>query len=105
MTAHDWPRIRAWAADTGIDCPRTGKVPARVVDAYYELHPRPADEAPVEEPAAEEGDEFTVGVTITGSAEAALEIEQHLVNAIYAAFEAGRTHERGIMLAALGGTS
>lgn len=27
-------QVRAWAAEHGVDCPATGRVPARVVDAY-----------------------------------------------------------------------
>ena len=27
-------QVRAWAAENGVDCPATGRVPARVVDAY-----------------------------------------------------------------------
>ena len=34
----DWKAIRAWAADNGHDCPDTGKVPGRVVDAYDQAH-------------------------------------------------------------------
>lgn len=30
----DWKAIRAWAAANGHDCPDTGKVPGRIVDAY-----------------------------------------------------------------------
>lgn len=37
--AHDWKTVRAWAADNGLDCPATGKVPNAVVDAYDQAHP------------------------------------------------------------------
>ena len=36
--ARDWKAIRAWAADSGLDCPATGKVPNAIVDAYDQAH-------------------------------------------------------------------
>ena len=38
VVVRDWPAIRAWAADNGHDCPDTGKVPGRIVDAYDQAH-------------------------------------------------------------------
>ena len=34
----DWKAIRAWAADEGLDCPATGKVPGGIVSAYDRAH-------------------------------------------------------------------
>jgi len=34
MTAYTAREVRAWAAASNIDCPGTGRVPQRVVDAY-----------------------------------------------------------------------
>ena len=36
--ARDWKAIREWAADSGLDCPATGKVPNAIVDAYDQAH-------------------------------------------------------------------
>ena len=38
VVVRDWAAIRAWAADNGHDCPDTGKVPNRIVDAYDQAH-------------------------------------------------------------------
>jgi hypothetical protein len=102
--------IRAWGIANG-QCGRTGKLPQHVIDGYMATHPDDviADlPAPV---AAEQGEDvpaddvFTVTVDVTGHDDTAMDISQHLVNAIYAAFEAGRAAERQSILAALGGTA
>lgn len=36
--AYDAKTVRAWAAEHGVDCPRTGRVPRAVVDAYLDAH-------------------------------------------------------------------
>ncbi len=34
----DSKAVRAWAAAHGIDCPKNGRIPGRVLDAYNEAH-------------------------------------------------------------------
>lgn len=36
--SYDAKTVRAWAAANGVDCPRTGRVPRHVVDAYLDAH-------------------------------------------------------------------
>jgi hypothetical protein len=103
----DAKTIRAWARENRDDCPTTGLLPKRITDAYYDAHPDESRELlTVVEPVGEaDGDEFTLSLTIAGHAEAAAEIEQYLVNALWAAaFQAGRTAARLDILAALDGT-
>lgn len=38
VVVRDWLAIRVWAAANGHDCPDTGKVPSRIVDAYDQAH-------------------------------------------------------------------
>lgn len=98
--SHDWPAIRSWAHDNGIECPRTGKVPGRVVDAYYAANGEP----PIEP--QEDGDAFTITVEMPpAAADVIATIEQHLVEALFAAFEAGQAHERARILGALAVTA
>jgi len=98
--SHDWPTIRAWAHENDIDCPRTGKVPGRVVDAYYEVHEPPVEAAPDE---AEDDMTFDVTVRITGAdEESLLLIEAGLVNALWHAYTVGREAERRVILQQLG---
>lgn len=102
--------VRAWALANDIDCPPRGVVPRHVVDAYLvDVHgvtTDPGDD--VQQPQAEtlavEEDAdatFTIDVTIAGHDEAAADIAQQLVNAVWRAFEAGRAAERADILAAL----
>lgn len=93
--------LRAWAAENGIDCPRTGRVPGSVYDAYNAHF---ADELAVED--AEDAGEpvFAVTVTIPGAHHEDLGIiSGHLLEAVYAAYYAGRTAERAALVAQLGG--
>lgn len=99
--------IRAWGIANGHKC-RTGRLGQGVVAAYAAAHPdaviadlpEPVEPSPVEpEP---EGEAFTVTVVISGHDETAADISQQLVNAIYAAFEAGRAAERAAILTQLG---
>lgn len=112
MTAFTAREVRTWALANDVDCPRTGKVPQRVIDAYLlAVHGVTAHQGdPVDDSAAEEqpsdGDAFTVNVTIDAAdSEAVTAIAQHLVEALWASFEAGRAAERARMLAVLGGAA
>ncbi len=97
--------IRAWGIANGHKC-RTGKLGQGVVAAYSAAHPdavivdlpEPVEPSPVEP----ETEAFTVTVVISGHDETAADISQQLVNAIYAAFEAGRAAERAVILTQLG---
>ena len=40
-TPVDSKTIRAWAAEQGITCSATGRVPQSITDAYHQAHPRP----------------------------------------------------------------
>lgn len=104
--------IRAWGIANGHKC-RTGKLGQGVVAAYAAAHPdavivdlpEPVEPSPVEPSPVEpetEGEAFTVTVVISGHDETAADISQQLVNAIYAAFEAGRAAERAAILTQLG---
>ncbi|MFE9906444.1 Lsr2 family DNA-binding protein [Streptomyces achromogenes] len=39
---YDTREVRAWATATGVDCPRVGQIPKRVLDAWRAAHPQPA---------------------------------------------------------------
>lgn len=45
MTSATHQEIRAWAADQGIECPRHGSVPRRIVDQYNAVHRASTDGA------------------------------------------------------------
>lgn len=90
--------VRRWATENGIDCPRVGRVPAAVMEAYTAEH---GVSEPEPEPEPEDEEEFTVTVTIPFGDDQG--IAQQLVNALYAAFEAGRAAERADLLSRLGG--
>ena len=99
--------IRAWGIANGHKC-RTGKLGQGVVAAYAAAHPDaviadlPAPFAVVEE-ASDEDPMFRVLVDVPGDTEAGTEIANYLLEAVYAAFEAGRRSERSRMLIELGG--
>lgn len=107
--------IRAWGIENGHKC-RTGNLGQAVVVAYAAAHPDAviadlpdtndlALAAVEAEAEVDEGPAFTCEVIIEGHEEAALAIEGHIVEALYAAFEAGRAAERSDMLKHLGGTA
>lgn len=108
--------VRAWALANDINCPPRGVVPRHVIEAYLvDVHGVttdvgdeplvPQDETSIETPSDGEGEAFTVSVTIPGHEDIAAEVAQHLVNALWAAFEGGRAAERANILAALGGAA
>lgn len=114
MTAFTAREVRTWAAANDVDCPRTGRVPQHVIDTYLlEVHGVTSDPGDlVTTPTAEEPEPqdeaegtFTIDVTISGHDDAAADIAQQLVNAIWRAFEAGRAAERADIVAALGITT
>ena len=105
MTAFTAREVRAWALAHDVECPRTGKIARHVIDAYLlDVHGVTPGTEPEPQPAAAEDPEpaFTIDVTIAGHDDAAAEIAQQLVNAIWRAFEAGRAAERADIVAALG---
>lgn len=111
MTSFTAREVRSWALANGINCPDRGPVQQRVIDAYLAaVHPdagiadlpEPVETVP-EGPVAEDDWEFTVGVTMQGHEAAALAIEGFLVEALWAAFTAGRGAERQDLLARLSG--
>jgi hypothetical protein len=81
-----------------------------VVAAYAAAHPDdviadlPAPVAVVEE-APDEEPMFRVLVDVPGDTEAGTEIATYLLEAVYAAFEAGRRVERNRMIEQLGGAA
>lgn len=104
--------VRTWAREHDVDCPGTGKVPQRVIDAYLlDVHGTTAD--PGDQDHATEPDTdsqtdtdspgFSVTVTIPGADD--MDIAQHIVEALWSVFEAGRAAERERILGALGGAA
>lgn len=92
-------QLRAWAAANGVDCPRTGRVPRSVYDAY---NAQVVDEIAVENAEAAGEPVFAVTVTIPGADQDWTDaISGHLVEAVWAAYYAGRAAERAALLAQL----
>jgi hypothetical protein len=100
-------RIRAWAAEQGIPCPRTGRVPKAVVERWgREYEPTGGDLLPVTilpesepEPAY-----WEVTLTIPGAdQEDVTVIEALLLDVVMAAYRAGMTAERSNILEQLRG--
>jgi hypothetical protein len=112
FTAH---QVRTWAKDNNIDCPRVGRVPQHIIDAYLAavhgvtINPAvpavpvdPADPAP--QPDADSEPMMWVTVNIPGDPDIEGEIATHLLEAVWLAYESGRRAERTRIAATLGMT-
>jgi hypothetical protein len=95
--------IRRWGIENGHKC-RTGKLGHGVIAAYSIAHPDTViADLPDTPTTSVVDDEFSVSVVITGCDTS--DVQNHLVEALWAVYQAGRAAERRHLLAQLGETA